>query len=203
MLRDGQSTERYALLLLLLIAQRQGPARLAPVLAASSTYLERRILAMRTSPPRHRAARIAASAALAAIAIAAACSTPIADSPTNARPTTDRAITNTPNPEQAYWEYQVSQPALARADNPAPLYPGDLRLAGIEGDVVVQFVVDRDGTPEFGTFKVLRSNNEAFTVAVRAVVPKLRYTPALMAGARVRMVVQQPFIFRGAPSQAK
>jgi len=42
---------------------------------------------------------------------------------------------------------------------PSPRYPDALRIAGVEGSVVAQFVVNADGRPDMSTFKVVKSSN--------------------------------------------
>lgn len=52
-----------------------------------------------------------------------------------------------------------------------------LRGRGIGGEVVTQFVVDTLGRIEIGSFKVLRvTGDELFVAAVRAHVPRMRFT---------------------------
>jgi TonB family protein len=94
-----------------------------------------------------------------------------------------------------YFEFEVEKPALAERGNPAPKYPAHLRERGIHGEVLAQFVVDETGRAEMGTFKVLKASHEGFVKAVRAVVPRMRFIPAEIAGCKVRQVVQLPLGF--------
>ncbi|MBA3404587.1 MAG: M56 family metallopeptidase [Gemmatimonadaceae bacterium] len=98
--------------------------------------------------------------------------------------------------DTAYFEYQVEDPASEIQNNPRPKYPASLRAAGTEGDVMTQFVVDREGKPEPATFRVLKSPSELFSNAVLDVLPNFRYQPATISGKPVRQVVQQAFLFR-------
>jgi protein TonB len=77
----------------------------------------------------------------------------------------------------------------------APRYPEVLRRAGIEGQVVAQFVVDQDGRVEGGTVKFVRSDNPLFEDPVRAALTRMRFTPAAIGGKRVRQLVEMPFVF--------
>jgi len=65
----------------------------------------------------------------------------------------------------------------------------------VDEAVLAQFVVDSAGRYEEGSFHVLRSSHDLFTQAVRAALPGMRFIPAELNGAKVRQLVQQPFIF--------
>jgi periplasmic protein TonB len=97
--------------------------------------------------------------------------------------------------DQPYFEFQVEKPALAREGNPQPRYPEMLRSAGIEGEVIAQFVVNEDGRADMGTFKSLSSSHAQFTAAVRAALPQMRFYPAEVGGRKVKQLVQQAFKF--------
>jgi protein TonB len=76
-----------------------------------------------------------------------------------------------------------------------PAYPESLRSAGIEGKVLVEFVVDERGQPMQGSIRVVQSDNELFANAVRAALGRLRFTPAEVGGKKVSQLVQMPFVF--------
>jgi periplasmic protein TonB len=76
-----------------------------------------------------------------------------------------------------------------------PEYPNPLRRAGVEGTVEMQFVLDTTGRIDATTAKVLSSPHELFTQAVRASLARMRYAPAESHGRRVRVLVQQAFVF--------
>jgi len=76
-----------------------------------------------------------------------------------------------------------------------PAYPEALRSAGIEGKVVVEFVVDERGQPVQGSVRVVQSDNDLFADAVRAALGRLRFTPAEVGGKKVSQLVQMPFLF--------
>jgi TonB family protein len=96
----------------------------------------------------------------------------------------------------AYFEFEVEKPAVAKPGNPAPRYPTPLRENGVSGEVLAQFVVDRDGRAEMRTFRVLKSSHADFTRAVRAVLPQMKFFPAELDGCKVRQIVQLPFAFK-------
>jgi periplasmic protein TonB len=90
---------------------------------------------------------------------------------------------------------QVERQVSLVAGSAAPRYPEALRMAGVEGRVVAQFVVDVGGRVEEGTVRLLRSDNALFDEAVRAALARMRFTPAEIAGRKVRQLVEMPFVF--------
>lgn len=104
-------------------------------------------------------------------------------------------LENETRSESPFYEFQVDRPARPSSDNPAPVYPPSLRAAGIVGAAVVQFVVDTAGRVDMSTFKVLASDHDLFTTAVREQLPAWRFTPAEKGGHHVPQVVQKPFTF--------
>ena len=98
--------------------------------------------------------------------------------------------------DQPLFEFQVEKPALARDGNPPPKYPSMLEAAQVEGEVLVQFVVDTAGRAEMGTFKVLKASNELFASEVRRVLPFYRFYAAEAGGHKVKQYVQLPIRFQ-------
>ena len=78
---------------------------------------------------------------------------------------------------------------------PTPRYPEALREAGIEGEVVLEFVVDTTGRVDRESVRVLSTPSDAFVVSVRDALAATRYHPALVGGQRVRQLVRQGFVF--------
>ena len=76
-----------------------------------------------------------------------------------------------------------------------PRYPAALRDAGVQGRVVVQFVVDTLGLAELGELQVLESPHAAFVESVRAALARYRFSVGEAAGRKVRTRVQIPFEF--------
>ncbi len=97
--------------------------------------------------------------------------------------------------DQPYFAFQVEKPVLALESNPRPRYPSMLQDAHIEGEVLVQFVVDTVGRAEMSTLKILKSTNDLFTASVRNVLPEMKFYPAETGGRKVQQVVQMPFSF--------
>ncbi|MBC7844402.1 MAG: TonB family protein [Gemmatimonadaceae bacterium] len=97
--------------------------------------------------------------------------------------------------DQPYFDFQVEKAAAAIPGSGSPAYPEMLKSSGVEGEALVQFIVDTTGRAELGSFKVLRASHDAFGQAVKASLPRMRFLPAEIGGRKVRMLVQQPFAF--------
>jgi TonB family protein len=61
---------------------------------------------------------------------------------------------------------------------PLPYFPDALRSQRTEGEVVVRFRVDEHGRVDASSMKVVKSDHELFTLAVRNVLPRFRFEPA-------------------------
>jgi tetratricopeptide (TPR) repeat protein len=84
---------------------------------------------------------------------------------------------------------QSTGPQRARliGELPTPRLPD--RMAAVEGEVQVRFNVDTDGVPVMSTFTVVNSPSPVLTVAVRKVIPGMRFEPARSAGPDSKPVV--------------
>lgn len=107
-------------------------------------------------------------------------------------PTVRPMPTNAPQP---YFDFQVENPAQAQPGSKGPTYPQALRDAKVEGQVLVQYVVGADGVPDMATFKVLKSDHQDFSGAVRAALVDMRFKPATVGGKAVKQLMQTPFVF--------
>lgn len=96
----------------------------------------------------------------------------------------------------AYFDFELEQPTIAKSGNPAPRYPAMLQSRGVDGELLIQFVIDTTGRADMSTFRVLRSTDPLFTTAVLEVLPRYRFQPAERDGCKVRMYVQIPFTFQ-------
>ena len=104
---------------------------------------------------------------------------------------------------QPYFEFKVDKQVAQIPDTVQLRYPKQLRAANVEGQVLLQFVVDTNGRADPSKAKAIRSSHELFTAAVMEVLPKLRFTPAEVGRRKVMQLVQQPFTFsldRSAPT---
>jgi TonB family protein len=179
-------TRRYGSLLLAVAQRADRSGLFAAAFMNPNSLLASRITALRHRLPKHRVARSLVLAGCALAATVVACQVD-ASSPS------DKPMVV--NGDEPYFEFQVEQPVVPARGSPAPRYPDVLRQARIEGEVFAQFVVGPDGTADVGSFKVLKSSHDLFTIAVRNALPQMRFKPALVGDRAVRQLVQQPFTF--------
>ena len=90
----------------------------------------------------------------------------------------------------------VERIATPLAGNGSPNYPRSLRAAGVEGSVVVTFVVDTAGRAEPASITIVTATHALFADAVRQWLLRTRYAPAEIRGTRVRQLVQQEVGFK-------
>jgi TonB family protein len=121
---------------------------------------------------------------------ASAGSSPAAPRPRRAMGPPQRVADST-----TFFEFQVEQPATPVPGNRGPRYPDAMRAAGVEGEVLAQFVLDTTGFANMSTFKVLKSTDSLFTEAVRGTLPTMRFNPAEVGGKKVKQLIQMPFQF--------
>jgi TonB family protein len=100
---------------------------------------------------------------------------------------------------QGFFDYQVDQRATAAPGSASPTYPSQLKAQGISGEVVCSFVVDATGRVEMQTFKIVKSDRAEFVDAVRDALTRMSFSPAEIAGKKVRQIVQQSFTFGKQP----
>lgn len=96
--------------------------------------------------------------------------------------------------DSAYWDYQVTQPALPLAVI-KPEYTEGTRSREAEGKVIARFAVDSLGIPMMATFTIVSSPDYALSAAVHDAVAKSRFRPAELHGRPVAQVVEMPFNF--------
>jgi protein TonB len=82
-----------------------------------------------------------------------------------------------------------------RLSGPLPRYPEMLRQAGIEGVVMLEFVIDTTGHVEAGSVKILQSTNRAFEGPAKVVIERSLYRPGRVRGQAVRVLVSQQIGF--------
>ena len=97
--------------------------------------------------------------------------------------------------DQPYFEFQVEKPVVPAPGSVSPRYPDMLRQAGVEGEVLAQFVVDTTGKAEPGSLKILKSSHDMFVQSVKNALPNMKFIPAEVGGRKVKQLVQQPFTF--------
>jgi protein TonB len=97
--------------------------------------------------------------------------------------------------DQTYFEFQVEKQVSGVPGTVNLRYPDMLRSANVEGEVLVQFVVDTTGRADLSQFKVLKSSHDLFTNSVKNALSQMRFYPAEIGGKKVKQLVQQPFNF--------
>jgi TonB family protein len=111
-------------------------------------------------------------------------------------PTGDSTGTaDTRNPSDPYFVSEVDAPPTPLSDNPKPRYPESLLSRRIEGEAIVEFVVDARGRADMATFRVISATDPLFGYAVRDVLPRMRFRPGSIGGKKVKTVVRMPFKF--------
>jgi len=79
---------------------------------------------------------------------------------------------------------------------PPLAYPAPLLLAGVQGRVIVQAVIDPSGYVEEGSISVVESSDPRFNQAAKTYVEKAHFSPGRVAGRAVRVRFQIPVEFR-------
>jgi TonB family protein len=107
------------------------------------------------------------------------------------RPSAPIAIRNPVSSGGVHTPGSVERVASPPSGYGSPAYPPSLRGAGVEGSVVVTFVVDTAGRAEPTSITVVSTTHPLFAEAVRQWLTRTRYTPAEIDGRPVRQLVQQ------------
>ena len=113
----------------------------------------------------------------------------------SAPPTPVRPVNVAPGKDGVYFESQVEVPVGVAPGFKGPLFPEMLKTSGVEGKVLVQFVVNEDGSPAVSSLKILKSDHALFSEAVASAFPDMKFTAATIGGRAVKQLVQQPFTF--------
>lgn len=88
------------------------------------------------------------------------------------------------------------QPRLVAGQPIEPRYPAALRESGVQGSVLVRFVVDTVGRVDLGSLQIIQSPHPLFAAAVQEVLAHCLFVPGEAGGRRVSTRVQIPFEFR-------
>lgn len=107
--------------------------------------------------------------------------------------------TGTALPGGAFSDLQVDVPAALLPRSPLPQYPAALRMLRSDGHARLRFVVDARGRVELATVEILEASHPAFAAAVRAALPRMRFSPARIGDRGVRQLVEFPITFRLEP----
>jgi protein TonB len=94
---------------------------------------------------------------------------------------------------------EVDEPASVLLQ-PAPRYPPVLQAAGLEGRVLLEFVIDTAGHPEPASLRIIERSREGFDAAALETLERSLFRPARVGGRTVRQRTLQWVVFRIAPS---
>jgi TonB family protein len=97
--------------------------------------------------------------------------------------------------EHVYQAVDVDREVTRESDAVAPVYPEELRIAGVQGAVTVEFVVDTTGRVQNGSFHIIGTTHASFATAVRSAASGMHFRPAVRGGQLVRQQVIQSFQF--------
>lgn len=89
----------------------------------------------------------------------------------------------------------VDTVAARLPESAAPRYPAELLEQRVEGQAIVQFVVDTSGRADPRSFVVVVSSHPGFSESVRAALPGMVFSPARIGAMKVRQLVELPFTF--------
>jgi TonB family protein len=82
----------------------------------------------------------------------------------------------------------------------APRYPDELRRAGLSGETLLEYVIDRDGRVVPGSIRVMRTSHPAFAQSAIESLKRARFNPARRAGRSIAVVVRQRIRFESRES---
>lgn len=87
--------------------------------------------------------------------------------------------------------------ATVLPDNPRAIYPKSLRKSRKEGVVILLCAIDTTGLADLSSIEIVQSNDSAFTTSVLDVMRRMRFSPAMGGGQKVRETVRLsfPFVF--------
>lgn len=97
--------------------------------------------------------------------------------------------------DSVYTIIEVDSAAARLPESAAPKYPVSLLQRGIEGQAVVQFVVDTTGVADVASFSVVLASHTEFAQSIRDALPGMRFSTARIGSVKVRQLVELPFSF--------
>jgi TonB family protein len=96
--------------------------------------------------------------------------------------------------QRVFLASEVDQPARV-VSIPEPEYPDSLRLAGVSGSTVIEFIVTAQGTLDKESVGIVSATHVRFGDAVRIAVLDATFLPAMKGGHAVAQVFQLPVTF--------
>lgn len=91
---------------------------------------------------------------------------------------------------------QVDTPASLVAGSAIPQYPDSLWRQGIGGRVVIELVVNTDGSLDTTSVNLVSSTHQLFTDAVQQALASAKFKVATLRSRPVRQILQVPFVFK-------
>ncbi len=196
-IKSGADPRVYGELLLEVARHRSAVIFPAAALSNPKSLLARRIHKMMHPNPRARTARAGIAAAVATLLVALACETPMP-----AALEVDSELGTITAVSVVYGKSDVDK-RPERKSGPLPRYPALLRQAGIEGNVMVEFVITPEGKVDSSSVNVVESTNRAFEAPAMHVIRGSLYSPGEVDGAQVSTLVSQQIRFSLAGGSAR
>jgi len=207
-LRGGGDVATYGDLLLRVGARGSAAALASAAFAEPRSFLERRIRAMTDRTPRDRAARAAACAVLTLCVAATGYALPAPAHPAlfaslfpapDADPIRVRAALTQPDTTPVYAIGQVERkPSLRNSSEITQglqrAYPAHLRDSGIGGTVLIEMVVQPNGS--VSRARVVNTTHPELQEPARTVALTMRFEPGEVGGEPVSVRVQIPITFQ-------
>ena len=78
---------------------------------------------------------------------------------------------------------------------PSPQYPRMMQQANLEGEVLLQFVVEADGHVKRPTIEIMSSTHKTFEGPARDMIQRCLFRPGKVRTTSVRVLVQMPVVF--------
>ena len=195
-LAEGRSAPAYGELLLHVGRRRSTQLVGAAAFGEPASFLESRIRRMLSGMPRWRWVGALAALVVAVGALVGACETPRPVGPARhlveAPATPSVGITGVVS--AVIEPADVDQPP-AVLSGATTSFPDLLRLAGIEGRVVVQARIEANGRADSGSIAVVQSPHPALAQSAKSAVLRSRFRPAQARGQPVAAVVHVVYDF--------
>ena len=202
-LDDGETPAGDYARLLTAFADSPSSYRLGALsLSTSPSSLTTRLSAMRSSMPSFLSSRLALGTALVAVGLSlmlgvVACSDSVGPSPSPEASTTAESSSSATGDDGEVYMIAEDPPELSggmKALQKSIQYPEMAKEAGIEGRVIVQFVVDKDGTVT--NPMVTKGVHEQLNEAALEAVTQQAFSPGRQDGEPVKVQMSLPVTFR-------
>jgi outer membrane biosynthesis protein TonB len=108
---------------------------------------------------------------------------------------TAQAETESEGVEAYFTLVDVDTAAQRLPESAAPRYPLKMLERRVEGQAIVQFVVDTTGFADPSSFRVVLATHPEFAESVLEALPDMRFSTARIGTAKVRHLVELPFNF--------